>query len=136
MPPRAVVRSVQVDAKVIVDELLIDIGRHPPGLPPGRGDGQPPLWGPGWRPLLDNARLGMLLFLAAEAMFFAGLMSAFLGFRQGGSTWPPPGAPRLPIVANSASTVLLFLSGFTLHRAFSAVYRRGSPEAFRRPVSA
>ena len=47
----------------------------------GFGGGEPP---PPVRPnlpLLNNARLAVLMLLAAELMFFAGLIGAFLVFR-------------------------------------------------------
>ena len=37
-----------------------------------------------------------VMFLGAEAMFFAGLIGAFLVFRIGSPVWPPPFQPRLP----------------------------------------
>ncbi|MGH7478931.1 MAG: hypothetical protein ACREJ8_04995, partial [Candidatus Methylomirabilales bacterium] len=69
-------------------------GGPPPEFPRdpfGRGEG-----GRG-QPGVSNARLGMLIFLGAEAMFFAGLIGAFLVFRFGSATWPPPGQPYLPV---------------------------------------
>ena len=37
-----------------------------------------------------------LCCLGAEAMFFAGLIGAFLVFRIASPVWPPPFQPRLP----------------------------------------
>lgn len=66
-----------------------------------------------------TAQIGMLLFLAAEAMFFAGLISAFLVLRASLVPWPPAGQPRLPIVVTAINTGILLLSGFSLWRARS-----------------
>src|SRR5207244_6219650 len=44
---------------------------------------------------LNNARLGMLVFLGAETMFFAGLLRAFVVYRVANETWPPMSMPRL-----------------------------------------
>ncbi len=72
-------------------------------------------------PLVSNARLGLLMFLAAEAMFFAGLIGAFLVFRLGATTWPPPFQPRLPVGVTGINTVILLLSGVTIHLALRAI---------------
>src|SRR5438046_773757 len=57
-----------------------------------------------------TATLGMLLFVCSEAMFFAGLISAFLVFRVGQTVWPPLGQPRLPVLATAFNTTCLLLS--------------------------
>lgn len=62
------------------------------------------------RPLASNGALGMAIFLLAETMFFAGLISAYWVLRSGSGAWPPPGQPRLPWEATACSTFLLFLS--------------------------
>lgn len=66
-----------------------------------------------------TTQIGMLLFLAAEAMFFAGLISAFLVLRASLIPWPPVGQPRLPVMMTAANTIILLLSGFSLWRARS-----------------
>jgi heme/copper-type cytochrome/quinol oxidase subunit 3 len=76
-------------------------------------------------PPINNARLGVMLFIGAEAMFFAGLLSAFLVFRTGSTMWPPPFQPRLPIVVTTVNTLILLLSAFTLHGALRAM-RQGN----------
>lgn len=50
------------------------------------------------RPIAPNDVVGMVIFVIAETMLFAGLVSAFTIVKTtsvGG--WPPPGQPRLPI---------------------------------------
>jgi len=74
-------------------------------------------------PPVSNARLGVLLFLGAEGMFFAGLLSAFLVFRVGSVVWPPPFQPRLPVAVTAINTLILLLSGYTMHRALLAIRR-------------
>ena len=57
---------------------------------PAFGGGGPP--SPPVRPNVpigSNAWLGTVMLLGAEAMFFAGLMGAFLVFRMGSAVWPP-----------------------------------------------
>jgi len=65
---------------------------------------------------LPNAVLGMLIFIAAEVMFFAALMSAHTIARSTamGGIWPPPGQPRLPVERTAINTAILLLSGALL----------------------
>ena len=74
--------------------------------------------------MIDNARLGMLLFIAAEVMFFAGLVGAYLVFRMGGEIWPPPGQPRLPVLTTALNTLFLLASGWTIRLASRMVRRQ------------
>jgi cytochrome c oxidase subunit 3 len=72
-------------------------------------------------PLVPSSVLGMLMFVAAEVMFFAGLISAFTIVRAGSTVWPPPDQPRLPIERTAFNTAVLLLSGVALgfaHRAY------------------
>ena len=108
-------------ASPVIDDVAEDLAQGPPSLdggPPGFGGGPPP-WDP--RPPVSNARLGMLIFLGAEAMFFAGLIGAFLVFRLGSGTWPPPGQPRLPMAVTTINTAILFFSAYTMSRALRAI---------------
>ena len=72
-------------------------------------------------PVVSNARLGVLVLLGAEAMFFAGLIGAFLVFRLASSTWPPPFQPRLPVGVTGVNTGILLLSAYTMHLGLRAV---------------
>jgi len=74
--------------------------------------------------IIDNARLGMLLFVAAEVMFFAGLIGAFLVFRMGVATWPPPGQPRLPVLTTALNTLFLLGSGWTISMGSRMIQRQ------------
>lgn len=115
-----------LDQKEAADRLLADLDRFPPVLPPeDRGDdGAFPSRDPERRPLIDNARLGMLIFLGAETMFFAALVGAFLVLRVGAQVWPPPFQPRLPVEVTGVNTLILLASSLTLTRALRAI-RRG-----------
>jgi heme/copper-type cytochrome/quinol oxidase subunit 3 len=58
----------------------------------------------------------MIIFVAAEIMFFAALMSAHTIARATvlGGVWPPPGQPRLPVERTAINTAILLLSGALL----------------------
>jgi heme/copper-type cytochrome/quinol oxidase subunit 3 len=77
---------------------------------------------------INKSLLGLLIFLGTEAMFFAGLISAFLILRAGSGVWPPPGQPRLPAAVTAINTLILLFSAYTMHRAVLAV-RRGNQKA-------
>jgi cytochrome c oxidase subunit 3 len=70
------------------------------------------------RPVLPSAVLGMLIFVGAEVMLFAGMISAFLILRASAAgAWPPAGQPRLPLGETAINTAALLASGFMLFRA-------------------
>ncbi len=87
------------------------------------------------RPLASNGSLGMAIFLLAETMFFAGLISAYLVLRSGFDVWPPPGQPRLPWEATACGSFLLFSSGAMLF-AVRRFARRGQWISMRRTMAA
>ena len=68
-------------------------------------------------PLVANAVMGMLIFVIAEAMLFAGLISAFTIIRSSAMLWPPPDQPRLPIEETALNTAALLASGVFLFLA-------------------
>ena len=71
--------------------------------------------------------LGVVILVATEIMFFAGLVSAFLIGRAGARVWPPPDQPRLPVEATALNTAVLLASGILLYLAGrrSARWSRG-----------
>ncbi len=75
------------------------------------------------RPPLSNARLAVLVLLGAETMLFSGLIGAFLVFRVGNVTWPPPShiGIELPRLVTGINTALLLLSGYTMFQAHRAI---------------
>lgn len=68
------------------------------------------------KPLVPSAVLGALIFVAAEVMFFSGIMSALTISRAGAAqgTWPPPGQPALASAMGDASVAILLASGALL----------------------
>jgi cytochrome c oxidase subunit 3 len=80
---------------------------------------------------VSNSVLGMIFLLATEAMFFAGLISAYVVNRSGAMAWPPPGQPRLPIEVTAANTVILVLSAVALLLFRKNYFRTGSRSLLR-----
>ncbi len=71
---------------------------------------------------IDITYLGVLLFIASEAMFFAGLFAAYFNARATHPLWPPPGVhPEIliPIVL----TIVLLTSSFTMQLAVRRISR-------------
>jgi heme/copper-type cytochrome/quinol oxidase subunit 3 len=117
--------TISPNADILVEDLPEVIERSespPPSFPesPTEDDGRDDRP----EPPVNNARLGVMLFIGAEGMFFAGLLSAFLVFRTGSTLWPPPFQPRLPIVVTAVNTLILLCSSYTMWRALRAI-RRG-----------
>ena len=86
------------------------------------------------RPLLPSPVLGMLIFVIAELMLFAGLISAFSIVKAGALGWPPPGQPRLPVEATAFNTAILLISAGALYHANRAFSRERA--SARRPLFA
>lgn len=68
-------------------------------------------------PLIPSGVMGMLIFVVAEAMLFAGLISAFTIIRSSSIAWPPPGQPRLPFERTALNTAALLASAVALYWA-------------------
>ena len=69
-----------------------------------------------------TAVFGMTIFLASEAMLFAGLIAGYIVLRLSSPAWPPsPDLPKLPVVLTGINTVFLITSSFTYHFAEVAV---------------
>jgi heme/copper-type cytochrome/quinol oxidase subunit 3 len=98
-------------------------GRREPPSPPARGDD-----GRGGSPVprrapLDNARLGLLVFLGAETMFFSALVGGYLVLRTAAVVWPPPLQPRLPVLVTGVNTLCLLASSVPMALATRALWR-------------
>ena len=98
-------------------------GRTPPPPPPtGGGDGDER--DPSPRRPLDNMRVAMTFLIAAEVMFFAGLVSGFFVLRLAAPMWPPPLQPRLPILVTGFNTLVLLISSLAMAGATRALRAR------------
>jgi heme/copper-type cytochrome/quinol oxidase subunit 3 len=85
-------------------------------------------------PLVPNGVMGMLIFVAIEAMMFAGMISAFTIIKSSALVWPPPDQPRLPVQETLFNTAALLASGACLYwaqRTFARDHKRA-----RRPLLA
>ena len=127
------VGTIPADA-AFEEKLGGSIPPAPPGGPPRDDEGsQPdssPRGEPGKRPV-GNAFIGLAMFLGAEAMFFAGLIAAFLVFRYGSLVWPPPFQPHLPLGVTWANTGVLLLSALTMLLAWMAWKKRDRKRLIR-----
>jgi len=70
----------------------------------------------GHRKAVPDGVVAMLLFVFAEAMLFAGMISAFIVVRSAaaGQMWPPYGQPRLPFERTAINTSALLVSAVVL----------------------
>jgi len=84
--------------------------------------------------VVPNGVFGMLLFVASEAMLFAGLISAFMIIKSSAPIWPPPDQPRLPIEQTAFNTLALIASGVLLF--YAARVAKKDREKARRPMFA
>jgi cytochrome c oxidase subunit III len=76
----------------------------------------------GARQGMDVAMVGMLLFIASEIMFFAGLFGAYFNIRAEHTVWPPQGF-EIDIVTAAVLTVILVTSSFTMQYAVRCIRR-------------
>src|SRR5207244_9889040 len=66
--------------------------------------------------------VGVVVWLASELMFFAGLFAAYFTLRSAASTWPPVGV-ELATGRTAIATAVLVASSFTMHGAVKAAQR-------------
>lgn len=67
---------------------------------------------------LYNAKLGMWLFLAAEAMFFGALFSSYAFLRTAAESWPV-GSEILPVGVGVVISIAMILAGLFIARGWS-----------------
>lgn len=72
------------------------------------------------QPLMSNARMGMLMLIGAETMFFSGLIGAYVVFRFGSQVWPS-GHLYLPVGVTWVNTWCLLFSCYAMHRALKSI---------------
>jgi cytochrome c oxidase subunit III len=74
--------------------------------------------------------VGVVVWLASELMFFAGLFAAYFTLRSINDPWPPAGAD-LPVARTAVATVVLVASSGVMHLAVVAAKRGDSRAACR-----
>lgn len=81
-----------------------------------------------------TARFGMIMFLASEAMLFAGLIGGYIVLRLSkGDPWPPAGAPDIGVtwplsslnIVMIVNSFILIGSSFLFHGAEVAIKKHG-----------
>lgn len=69
----------------------------------------------------DHRIFGILVFLFAEGMIFAGLFLAYITFRAVSPVWPPLGTPERELLLPGLNTVILIASSFVIHNGDTAI---------------
>ena len=101
-----------------------------------RGGGGEPPGTPSTRPAGTGANvLGMLVFIASEAVLFLTLIVTFAVVRSGYPEWPPSDQPRLPVTVSFLNTLVLLGSGAAMFGAWRSI-RRGRVRSSRRLITA
>jgi len=76
------------------------------------------------RPEMSGPVLGMVVFVASEAMFFAAFFGGYFTIRANAPVWPPPDVPHLKIDIASILTVILVTSSLVIQLSLRSI-RRG-----------
>ncbi len=97
----------------------------------GRGDDGPPDSPPAAPSAMGANVLGMLVFIASEAVLFLTLIVTFAVVRAGYPEWPPSDQPRLPVMVSFFNTLVLLGSGAAMFGAWQSI-RRGRILSSRR----
>ncbi len=107
-------------------------GREGAGRGGGRrGDDGPPGFPPAAPSAMGTNVLGMLVFIASEAVLFLTLIVTFAVVRAGYPEWPPSDQPRLPVTVSFLNTLVLLGSGAAMFGAWRSI-RRGLVPSSRR----
>jgi heme/copper-type cytochrome/quinol oxidase subunit 3 len=72
------------------------------------------------KPEISGPVMGMILFVASEAMFFAAFFGGFFTIKANEPAWPPAGIPHLKIDIATALTVILVASSVCVQLAMRA----------------
>ena len=95
------------------------------------GDDGPPGSLPAPPSVMGANVLGMLVFIASEAVLFLTLIVTFAVVRAGYPEWPPSDQPRLPVTVSFLNTFVLLGSGAAMFSAWRSI-RRGHVPSSRR----
>ena len=75
----------------------------------------------------SSSVMGMTLFVASEAVFFAAFFGVYLSSYAGAKTWPPTNVTAPSIILPTVGVVLLLVSGLTMTFAVRRVSRPDYP---------
>ncbi len=104
-----------------------------------RGGGDGPSEPPGFQSAEPSASgasvLGMLMFIASEAVLFLTLIVTFAVVRAGYPEWPPSDQPRLPVMVSLFNTLVLLGSGAAMYGAWRSL-RCGRVQSAKRLLTA
>jgi heme/copper-type cytochrome/quinol oxidase subunit 3 len=67
--------------------------------------------------------MGMVLFVASEAMFFAAFFGGYFTISGSAKVWPPPGTPDLEIGIPTLLTVILVTSSLVVQLSLRSIRR-------------
>jgi cytochrome c oxidase subunit III len=81
------------------------------------------------RPEISGPVMGMVLFVASEAMFFAAFFGAYFTIRVNADLWPPEGIAHLKIDLATVLTIILVLSSATVQVSLRAMRARRTSQA-------
>lgn len=70
--------------------------------------------------------LGMVLFVASEAMFFGAFFAGYFTIKDNAKVWPPPGIPHLKIDIATILTIILVASSVVIQLSLRSI--RGGNE--------
>jgi cytochrome c oxidase subunit 3 len=73
--------------------------------------------------------LGMVLFIASEAMFFAAFFAGYFTIRANESVWPPKGIAHLEIDIATILTVILVASSLVVQMSLRSIRRGNTRQA-------
>ena len=78
----------------------------------------------------DALSVGVIVWLASELMFFAGLFAAWFTIRASNKVWPPAGV-HLATARTALATAVLIASSGAMHGAVLAARRNDRSAAVR-----
>ncbi|MDE2848821.1 MAG: cytochrome c oxidase subunit 3 [Gemmatimonadota bacterium] len=97
----------------------------------GGGEDGPPGSPPAEPSAMGTNVLGMLVFIASEAVLFLTLIVTFAVVRSGYPEWPPSDQPRLPAMVSFFNTLVLLGSGAAMFGAWRSIRRGLVPHSRR-----
>ena len=74
--------------------------------------------------------LGMVLFVASEAMFFGAFFAGYFTIKDNAKVWPPPGIPHLKIDIATILTIILVASSLVIQLSLRSI-RKGDERRAR-----